>query len=88
MTYNIRETIQGEEIQSMPQEGAWYCHFEVLPNGDIRDGQIAQCQIESYVTFDADGKEVAGSHIYWYDDDGQSVEMFSDDHPDFLVKQG
>lgn len=74
--YDIKRP-DGVLTQAEPVHGAWYCHFTIMPDGQHRSGNIGQCS-------PIDGAE---GHVEFLDEDGEPVDMISDDLPCYIVRQ-
>lgn len=72
--YSIKNS-DGTISQQQPIDGAWYCHFVIKPDGSHVDGNIGQCHY------------IDDQTVEFLDDDGEWMDMFSDDYPCYIVKQ-
>ena len=72
--YDIRNA-DGTISKQKPVDGAWYCHFTIRPDGFHSDGNIGQCNYVDDIS------------IEFIDENGDTVDMVSDDFPCYLVRQ-
>ena len=77
--YDIKNA-DGSISPQKPIDGAWYGHFIIKSDDYHESGNIGQCH---YIDTQPD-RPVA---IEFLDEDGEPVNMMSDEYPCYLVRQ-